>query len=166
MINVKKKNIDEINSEDLKPLQIIIIALNMGVFLFMVVTFILYFQNIGKISEPQGIDTLNILMIILFTFTIIDLFLSRIIPGRVFVKKDFDINISVRSYYIIRFAMMETAAFLSLVVFILSIMGGAIYHYPVYWLVLLPVLIFFYISFLIFPNHDRVKDLLREKAQA
>lgn len=157
---------NEISNEKLKQLQIIVTALNIGVLLFFFVTMILYFQQMPETTPVKTYYELyNTLLAILAVFTFSMFYLSKTIPDKLFGKGSANIIAALNSYYIIKLALLEAAVFFGLVVFLLSIFDSVIYSYQIVWLSIIPLILFFIISYYNFPTIENVITLLKEKHQ-
>lgn len=70
---------------------------------------------------------------------------------------------SLRSAEVARLAVLETVAFLGLVICIFGVMTGVLQRHPLYWVNLLPALFFLGFAAFNYPTRDRLEEVLKEK---
>ncbi len=171
-----------ISKKDILVLQIIYLALGLGVLIFLTLTL---FMNSLDLQEQQMADTgfLNILTMVHFLFALIFIPLS----GKVFesffsenwwskifsrqlkpqLAKITDIGqkimLILRTAYILRLAMLEFVAFFGIMVCFLGVISGTLAEYPIYWINLFSAAFFLGFIWLNFPTREKVLDIIRSR---
>lgn len=172
-----KELFNEISERELKPIQIIVLALIMGVISFLVVCLIFYFINQSNVQTPvvNPHNFLNITFILaLFSFAG---YLSAIYIPEIIIKKKVnsfggkeaqeidtsEFMIIYKNYLIVKLALLESSALAGLILFMLTILNNLIYFEEEYWLSLIPALFFFYNSIFLFPTKEKISDFAKTK---
>jgi RsiW-degrading membrane proteinase PrsW (M82 family) len=155
---------NEFTNEKLRPLKLIVIALNIGVLLFFMVAMILYFRNMkGASSSNLNTDFYNAMLLVLAVITFSTLYASKIVPDKLFGRGSTNLITAVNSYYIIKLAFIEGAVFLGLVIFLTGVLNSDVSANQAIWLTLIPMILFFFISYTNFPTRENVITMVKEK---
>jgi hypothetical protein len=163
----------EIQTEQLRPLQIIHFALAGGVFVFLVVT--MFLPGSPVVLRPGGEDILTILSMVhvigFFSAFAIGRFvydsqlrhdrLQSMVQGLPEQAARDQVLGLLRRVTIVRLALLEGAAFFGLAVVLIAKMTGVVTEAPVYWLNALSSVIFIGFVMFTFPTRDKINDLLR-----
>lgn len=153
----------EITSQNLKQVQIITIAMNLGVSLFAFVCIFLYLNGTEN-SIPDN-ELINLLLIALFVISVSSYILSIYIPRKILMgtisKQGANFVSAFNSYQILKLGLLEAPALFGLVIIIIGITSGIIYQNEYIFIALFPLIIMIAFSVLIFPTELKVKTLFR-----
>ena len=177
---IKKMSLEkfqaEITVKDITPIQVITFALNAGAIVFLIVTLYLYFSNPNAPSEiPEGSSYLDLMLYIMLFVFIVSIFTSKIFSKRVLLGKmdsayeNIDIKASTEknsllvfnTHHIIKLAILEGSTLFGLVVLLYAALNGMLNSFSPYWLGLLPLIYFLFISFTTFPTKEKIIEVLK-----
>jgi F0F1-type ATP synthase membrane subunit c/vacuolar-type H+-ATPase subunit K len=154
---------EEIKSENLNTVKIITVVLNIGVGLFALVCFVLYFNGEGNSDETELLDILiGVLFLVASTTYAIASFLPKKILVNNLKRTDQSLISSITIYQIIKLAMYEAPALFGLVIIILGITNKAIYSNDYLLIAIIPMIVLIAHSIITFPSEFRVKAFLKE----
>ncbi|MGH1362804.1 MAG: hypothetical protein ACRBF0_04550 [Calditrichia bacterium] len=150
-----------VDNNQLKTLQIIYLALAMGVSLFLFVIYFLSTQG-GDLpaAEQSSVPTMTIVHFIVLISAI---FLSKLIYEKMYSNIPANVMSTpqiiwqkMKTAHIVRLAILEAPVFLGLVTCLIGVQDGFIPEEPIYWINLTSLVVFLAFIALSFPNHDRI----------
>lgn len=168
--------------QNIKVLQVIFLALGLGVLVFAMIAFMFYFilpQN----EEPADASVFKILTITHLLLFPVVFYISKQLYDRLFQGHRFsqlpgdpaqlqrmsrlmlaeNILAIIRTTNIIRLAMWEALALFGLTICFLGSLQGILQHHPLYWINLISAIIFEMIVINEFPSRPKLELLFREK---
>lgn len=160
---------DALQDQDIRTIQIIHIALAMGVLLFTVVVFVL-FLTVSSESEPAGSELIWLLTILQLVVAGSIYFVARIVFKRQLAavaasgtKDSLGYVGSIRTAMIVRLALLEGAALYGLVVCMLAVLNGAMNANPVYWINLAGVVAMLLFVSWNFPTRESIVEIYKTR---
>lgn len=168
--------------QNIKVLQIIFLALGLGVLIFAIIAFAFYFilpQN----EEPADVSVIRVLTIIHLLLFPVVFYISKQLYDQLFQGHRFsqlpndpaqlqqmsrltlaeNLLAIIRTTSIVRLAVWEALALFGLTICFLGSLQGVLPHYPLYWMNLISAIIFEMIIFNEFPSRPKLELLFREK---
>lgn len=161
----------------IKTLQIIFVAIGVGVLLFLSVVLVLYFNNSAAAAETDGeIESMmTIVHVVVFVsmFFVSKYIYNMALGGRLGLTGSTsmrapgssidDLLQKIRTAEIIRLALMEMGVFVGLVTLLICVFNGAIYSNSVYWINAFSSIFFWGVIYINFPTKQRIYDTLRNR---
>jgi nucleoside permease NupC len=163
-LNLKEFN-RQLTPEALRPIKIIVLALNIGALLIHFVGIIMYYNGMETSDSGINDDYAKFLLLVEAVFVCGVYMTAKIIPDRMMQREEesSDVKMSTaqniigyyQTYMIIKLALLEGASLFGFVVFFTGITNNVIYGNPIYWLSIAPVMVLLVYSALNFPNAER-----------
>ncbi len=154
---------------ELKTIQIIWIALGMGVLIFTLIVLFFYFYSPFQQAE-NGTGTVRLLSYVHIILAIMIVPASSYLyrrllhtPGHQQRPKQAGFWNRYRNASIIRLVMLEGLALYGLTICFIAITSGILSVFPVYWLNIASALFFELVIFREFPTKEKIETLLREE---
>jgi uncharacterized membrane protein len=174
-----------LSDEHLRTMQVIGVALPIGVVIFAAIVGVMYF--VREPAIPQDAGAVNALTAVHALFAIVGLVGAWLLPeimfreanlrkwavwaGRTVVAREganrqatLCIGL-IQMSRIIRLAVLEGVAFLGLVACLLAVQQGTVQHQPLYWLNASTALLFIAYAALTIPTRDRITREFTSKIQ-
>ena len=168
-----------LDSGELKTTQIIMAALGIGVFLFGMITLVIYelheITNVDRDTDIIQILTIANFIIFLITFTIsryiFESFFTMNFFSKFYNKEEDTTNSATAKYWIgklrtaeiIRSALREASALMGLVVCIYSIQTEVIFSNAEYWINCIPAVLFIGHIIINFPTKEKYINFYQNK---
>ena len=160
------------NKQQVQGIKILQLALPIGVLTFIGVVCGLYFLNLGnppKVQEGSG-QMILILSLLHGLVTLTNTILALAVFPKVMLSpekcrqftKPAQLFEKFNATRILQLAMIEGAALFGVVICIIGVLGGNIYHQPLIWLNLASSMILFSFAFSTIPNEQSMRKFFEQ----